>query len=63
MMQALFIQRALSLVGALLGGFGVFWVIYGFSTPHIAAQALILLDASLAVRLFQQQALGATDIV
>jgi len=52
MLQAFFMQRALSLVSALLGGFGVFCVIYSFSTPHIAAQALILLGAALAVGYF-----------
>jgi hypothetical protein len=52
MMQAFFMQRALSLVCAALGGFGVFCVIYSFSTPHIAAQALILLGAALAVSYF-----------
>jgi hypothetical protein len=52
MLQALFMQRALSLVCALLGGFGVFCVIYSFSTPRIAAQALILLGAALAVSYF-----------
>ena len=52
MLQAFFMQRALSLVCALLGGFGVFCVIYSFSTPHIAAQALILLGSALAISYF-----------
>jgi hypothetical protein len=52
MLQAFFMQRALSLVCALLGGFGVFCVIYSFSTPHVAAQALILLGAALAIFYF-----------
>jgi hypothetical protein len=52
MMQAFLMQRALSLVCAALGGFGVFCVVYSFSTPHIAAQALILLGAALAVSYF-----------
>lgn len=52
MLQAFFVQRALSLVCALLGGFGVFCVIYSFSAPHIAAQALILLGSALAVSYF-----------
>ena len=55
MLQAFFMQRALSLVCALLGGFGVFCVIYSFSTPHVAAQALILLGAALAIGYFAPQ--------
>jgi multisubunit Na+/H+ antiporter MnhB subunit len=52
MLQAFFMQRALSLVCSLLGGFGVFCVLYSFSTPHIAAQALILLASALAINYF-----------
>ena len=52
MLQAAMMQRALSLISALLGGFGVFCVIYSFATPHIAAQALILLGAAMAVSYF-----------
>jgi hypothetical protein len=52
MLHAVFVQRFLSLMSALLGGFGVFCVIYSFSTPHIAAQALILLGAALALSYF-----------
>jgi hypothetical protein len=55
MLQALFMRHALSIVCALLGGFGVFCVIYSFSTPHIAAQALILLSAALAVSYFTSE--------
>jgi hypothetical protein len=52
MLQAFFMRRALSLVCALLGGFGVFCVVYSFSEPQVAAQALILLGAALAVSYF-----------
>jgi hypothetical protein len=52
MLQAFLMQRAMALVAAVLGGFGVFCVVYSFSTPHIAAQALILLGAALAVSYF-----------
>lgn len=52
MLRAFFMQRALSIVSALLGGFGVFCVIYSFSAPDIAAQALILLGAALALSYF-----------
>jgi len=45
-------QRAMALVSALLGGFGVFCVVYSFATPHIAAEALFLLGAALAVSYF-----------
>jgi multisubunit Na+/H+ antiporter MnhB subunit len=55
MLQAFFMQRALSVVCALLGGFGVFCVIYSFSTPHVAAQALILLGAALAISYFTKE--------
>jgi hypothetical protein len=55
MLQAFFMQRALSLIGAALGGFGVFCVIYSFTAAHIAAQALILLGAALAVSYFSPQ--------
>jgi multisubunit Na+/H+ antiporter MnhB subunit len=52
MLQSLLVQRAASVMSAVLGGFGVFCVVYSFSTPHIAAQALILLGAALAVSYF-----------
>ena len=55
MLQAFFMQRALSLVCALLGGFGVFCVVYSFSEPQLAAQALILLGAALAVSYFAEK--------
>jgi len=55
MLGAFFTQRALSVVCALLGGFGVFCVIYSFSTPDIAAQGLILLGAALAVSYFSPE--------
>jgi len=55
MLQAFLMQRALALVSALLGGFGVFCVIYSFSTPHVAAEALILLGAALAVSYFSMR--------
>jgi hypothetical protein len=55
MIQAFLMQRALSLVAAALGGFGVFCVIYSFAAPHVAAQALILLGAALAVSYFSSR--------
>jgi multisubunit Na+/H+ antiporter MnhB subunit len=55
MLQAFFMQRALSLLCALLGGFGVFCVIYSFAAPDIAAQALILLGAALAISYFSAE--------
>jgi hypothetical protein len=54
MLQAFLVRRALSLIAALLGGCGVFCVIYSFSTPDIAAQALLLLGAALAVSYFSR---------
>src|SRR5271154_4294330 len=55
MLQAFLVQRASSLIAAVLGGFGVFCVIYSFAAPHVAAQALILLGAALAVSYFSQR--------
>jgi len=55
MLQAQFVQRALSLLCTLLGGFGVFCVLYSFSARDIAAQALILLGAALAVSYFSAE--------
>jgi len=52
MLQAFLMQRAMAVLSALLGGLGVFCVIYSFSTPDIAAEALILLGAALAVSYF-----------
>lgn len=49
MLQSFISQHALSLIAALLGGFGVFCVIYSFAAPELAAQALILLGAALAI--------------
>jgi multisubunit Na+/H+ antiporter MnhB subunit len=55
MLQAFLARRASSLIAAVLGGFGVFCVIYSFAAPHVAAQALILLGAALAVSYFSQR--------
>jgi len=56
MVQSFLMQRALSLVSAVLGGTGVFCVIYSFTAPDIAAQALILLGAALALSYFSGRA-------
>jgi multisubunit Na+/H+ antiporter MnhB subunit len=55
MFDALLMQRAIALITALLGGFGVFCVIYSFAAPDIAGQALILLGAALAVSYFSNR--------
>jgi multisubunit Na+/H+ antiporter MnhB subunit len=52
MFQAFLMRSSLSLVSALLGGYGVFCVIYSFGAPDIALQALILLSAALSVLYF-----------
>jgi multisubunit Na+/H+ antiporter MnhB subunit len=52
MLQSLLMQRAMALISALLGGFGVFCVLYSFAAPEIAAKALILLGAALVVSYF-----------
>lgn len=52
MFQALLLQRATSVIAALLGGFGVFCVIYSFAAPDVAAQALVLLGAALTMSYF-----------
>ena len=49
MLHSYFMQRAVALVSAILGGYGVFCVIYSFSRPDLAAQALILLGTALAL--------------
>lgn len=49
MLQTFLMQRAVALIAALLGGFGVFCVLYSFAAPEIAAKALILLGAALAL--------------
>ena len=52
MFHAFLLQRATAVIAALLGGFGVFCVVYSFTDPQIAAQALVLLGAALAVNYF-----------
>jgi multisubunit Na+/H+ antiporter MnhB subunit len=52
MFQSYLVQRATALLSAVLGGCGVFCVLYSFSTPDVAAEALILLGAALAVSYF-----------
>jgi multisubunit Na+/H+ antiporter MnhB subunit len=52
MLQAFLMQRATTVLAAVLGGAGVFCVIYSFSAPDVAAQALILLGAALALSHF-----------
>jgi multisubunit Na+/H+ antiporter MnhB subunit len=52
MFQAFSMQSGLSFVSALLGGYGVFCVIYSFAAPDLALQALILLGAALGISYF-----------
>ena len=52
MLQAFLMQRAMAIVTALLGGFGVFCIIYSFTAPDVAEQGLILLGAALAMSYF-----------
>ena len=52
MLQASLMRRAASLTSAVLGGYGVFCVIYSFSSPAMAGQAFILLGAALALSHF-----------
>ncbi len=47
MFKEAFVQRATALISAVLGGYGVFCVIYSFASPEIAGQALILLGAAI----------------
>ena len=54
MLQASLMQRVSSLIGAILGGYGVFCVIYSFSSPELAGQALVLLGAALALSHFSR---------
>ena len=49
MLQDLLMRRASSVIGAIVGGYGVFCVIYSFSSPEMAVQALILLGAALVL--------------
>ena len=52
MLQGFVMRSAVSVISAMLGGFGVFCVIYSFTSPHIAAQALVLLGAALSLSYF-----------
>jgi CBS-domain-containing membrane protein len=52
MLQAFLMRSAGAAISAMLGGFGVFCVIYSFTSPHIAAQALVLLGAALSLSYF-----------
>ena len=52
MLQTFLMRRASSLISAVLGGYGVFCVIYSFSSPEMAGQALVLFGAALAVSYF-----------
>jgi multisubunit Na+/H+ antiporter MnhB subunit len=49
MLGASLVQRTTALISAVLGGYGVFCVIYSFSSPEIAVQALILLGAAITL--------------
>ena len=48
-MQVLLMRRASSLIGAGLGGYGVFCLIYSFSSPELVWRALALLSAAFAL--------------
>jgi len=56
MLQAFLMQRAAAVIAALLGGFGVFCIIYSFTAPDVAVQGLILLGAALAMSYFSNRA-------
>jgi multisubunit Na+/H+ antiporter MnhB subunit len=55
MLQAFLLKRASSLISAVLGGYGVFCVIYSFTSPEIAGQALVLLGVALVLSYFSQR--------
>jgi len=52
MLQTFLMKRASSLISAVLGGYGVFCVIYSFSSPVMAGQALVLLGTALSLSYF-----------
>ena len=49
MLQASLMRGAVSITSAALGGYGVFCLIYSFSAPEMAGQALTLLGAAVAL--------------
>jgi multisubunit Na+/H+ antiporter MnhB subunit len=49
MLQMFSMQLVSSLLSAVLGGYGVFCVLYSYGAPNVAAQALILLGAALVL--------------
>jgi len=55
MLSAFLMQRMSSLISAVLGGYGVFCVIYSFSSPEVAGRALVLLGAALALSYFSRR--------
>lgn len=56
MLETLLMRHAVAVLTAVLGGFGVFCVIYSFTSPEVAVQALILLGAALAISHFGDRA-------
>jgi hypothetical protein len=55
MLSTLLMRWASSLLSALLGGSGVFCVIYSFAVPSVAPDALILLGSALAITYFSDR--------
>jgi hypothetical protein len=53
--QPALLQRTSSLLSAAVGGYGVFCVVYSFSSPEVAAQALVLLGSACALSYFGRQ--------
>jgi len=57
MLSELLMRRASTLIGAALGGYGIFCVTYSFTSPELAGKALILLGAALALSYFSDSSL------
>ena len=55
MFQAAFMQRITSLLSGAVGGYGIYCVVYSFSSPEVAVQALILLGSACALTYFNRQ--------
>jgi len=49
------VQRATALISAVLGGYGVFCVIYGFTSPEVAGQALASLGGAIILSILSSR--------
>jgi multisubunit Na+/H+ antiporter MnhB subunit len=55
MLPAIFVQWVTAILAAVMGGFGVFCVVYSSASPDVAVKAIMLLGCACALNYFYRR--------